>query len=111
MSLRRICIADEELQEIRLEDVTASFRETIDEITARMQEKSSWPRLDLGTLCTVVGSGMSAWKAVLDQDWKFGVTGASLSLAPAVYSAFRGTNITIDDQPLAYAALAGIHLN
>lgn len=103
-------IPNADLQRMRLDDVTATFRESIDEITARMEEKSNWPSLDFGTLCTVVGSGMSAWKAVLDQDWKFGVTGAALSLAPAVYSAFRGSNMTFTDEPLAYAALAGQHL-
>ena len=99
-------IADAERQSMRLEDITASFRKTIDELTARMEEQRGWPRLDFGTLCTVVGSGMSAWKAFLEQDWKFGVTGAALSLAPAIYSAFRHSNIALDNEPLAYAALA-----
>lgn len=102
-------IGDAKLQKMRLEDVTASLRETINEVTARMGEKN-WPQLNFGTLCTVVGSGMTAWKAVLDQDWRFGVTGAALSLAPAVYSAFRGSDVSVCDEPLAYAALAGKHL-
>ena len=99
-------ISDEELQGMRLNDITGCFRETIDEIVARMQEQRDWPQLDFGTLCTVAGSGMSAWKAVIDQDWKFGVTGAALSLAPAVYTAFRGSKVDLTDKPLAYAALS-----
>lgn len=103
-------IADAGLQEMRLRDTIASLRETVDELAARMKEKKGWPRLDFGTLCTVIGSGMSAWKAILDQDWKFGVTGAALSLAPAVYSAFRGSVVELKDEPLAYAALASTQL-
>jgi hypothetical protein len=104
-------IADEELKQMRLADITKSLSDTVEEITARMKEQRNWPRLDFGTLCIIVGSGMSAWKAVIDQDWKFGVTGAALSLAPAVYSAFRGSNVaTWADQPLAYAALARTRL-
>lgn len=99
-------IDNEEYMQMRLHDVTKSFSDTINEIEARMKEQKNWPKLDFGSLCTIVGSGMSAWKGVLDQDWKFGVTGAALSLAPAVYSAFRGTDVTWSDQPLAYAALA-----
>lgn len=76
---------------MRLEDVTASLRETINEVTARMGEKN-WPQLNFGSSVYGCGSGMTAWKAVLDQDWRFGVTGAALSLAPAVYSAFRGSD-------------------
>ena len=98
-------IEDEELQKMRLKDITANFQETIDEIAARMKEQSNWPRLDFGTLCVVVGSGISA------QNWKIGVTGAILSLAPAVYNAFRGSNIDLHDKPLAYAALARDQLN
>lgn len=103
-------ITEAESRNRRLEDIIVSFRETIDELTARMKEKKGWPKLNFGTLCTIVGSGMSAWKAVLDQDWKFGVTGAALSLSPAVYSAFRGTNVAVNDEPLAYAAFVGTRL-
>lgn len=99
-------ISEEELMLMRLEDITQSFEESIDEIAARMKEQNNWPKLDFGTLCAIAGSGLAGWKAVLDQDWKFGVAGAALGLAPAVYSAFRGSDIDWSDQPLAYAALA-----
>lgn len=100
-------IAEVGRQNMRRQDITLSFRESIDELTARMKEKRGWPRLDFGTLCTITGSGLSAWKAISDQDWKFGVTGAALCLAPAIYSAFRGSDIALANEPLAYAALAG----
>lgn len=99
-------ISEEELMRMRMDDITHSFTESIDEIANRMKEQKNWPDLDFGTLCAIAGSGLAAWKAVLDQDWKFGVTGAALGLAPAVYSAFRGSDFNWSDQPLAYAALA-----
>ncbi len=61
---------------------------------------------DFGSLCTIVGAGISGWKAVIDHNWGFGLTGAAVSLAPAVYRAFRGSGIDLEDKPLAYAALA-----
>ena len=87
-----------------MKDITANFRETIDEIAARMKEQKNWPSLDFGTLCAVVGSGLGTWKSIIDQDYKFGVPIALLGLAPTIYSAFRGSNIDLHDKPLAYAA-------
>jgi hypothetical protein len=104
-------IPDEEFQQMRLQDITASFNETINEITARMQEKPRWPRIGFGTICTIVGSGISAWQAIISQDLKFGLTGAALSLAPAVYEAFRGSRMPFSDQPLAYAAFVKTRLD
>ena len=51
-------IEDDELQKMRMKDITANFRETIDEIAARMKEQKNWPRLDFGTFCAVVVSGL-----------------------------------------------------
>jgi hypothetical protein len=101
-------IGDEEDRDRRLQDVVNNLKANIAELTARMQEQKNWPKLDFGTLCTIIGSGMSAWKAVLDQDWTFGIGGAALSLAPAVYSAFQGSTIELRDEPLAYAVLTQV---
>ena len=97
---------DEAKRRIHLDDIKGEFRDNIDELVAKMSEQDGWPTLDFGSLCTIVGSSMCAWKAVIDQDWKFGLTGAALSLAPAVYNAFRHSNIPLNNRPLAYAALA-----
>ncbi|MDD5641277.1 MAG: DUF6236 family protein [Syntrophales bacterium] len=103
-------IEDDDSRDIRLNDIVKNMQETLREITKRMEEQRNWPRLNFGTLCTIVGSGISAWKAIINQDWKFGLVGAALSLAPAVYNAFRGSNVNFEDKPLAYAALAGREL-
>lgn len=103
-------IKDDKDRNRRLHDVVNGLSASIAEISERMREQKKWPKIDFGTLCTVVGSGMSAWKAAIDHDWKFGIGGAALSLAPAVFSAFRGSTIELSDKPLAYAALAGMKL-
>ena len=72
---------------------------------AAMMERAKWPHLDFGGLCTVVGSGIAAWSAVATGDLRLGLAGASLSLAPAVYEAFRGADRE-KEGPLAYAVLA-----
>jgi hypothetical protein len=80
------------------------MREGVREIRALM-EKAKWPRLGFSNLCIVVGSGLSAWKGLIDGDIQFGVVGAALSLAPVVYDAFRGSQVVFDERPLAYAVL------
>lgn len=99
-------IEDVDLQQARLRDTITGFRETIDEIAARMREQRNWPSISFGSLCAVVGPGMSAWKEIGGKDWSLGVAGASVSLAGAVYLAFRGSKVGLEDKPLAYAALA-----
>jgi len=73
---------------------------------AAMMERARWPRLDFGGFCTIVGSGIAAWSAVATGDLQLGLTGAGLSLAPAVYQAFRGADRQNTGNPLAYAVLA-----
>ena len=59
-----------------------------------------------GYLCVIAGSGISALKAIIDHDLQFGLTVAALSLAPAVYNAFKGSDLELEDKPLTYAVLA-----
>ena len=99
-------IADDDDRHRRLGDIARNMRESIRELAARMQQQRNWPNVDFGNLCTIIGAGISAWKAVVNQNWGVGLTGAALSLAPAVYKAFRGSDIILEDKPLAYAALA-----
>lgn len=90
----------------RTRDIVEYLRSDVDELANRMSEEKQWPKIGFGDFCAVVGSGLSTWKAVLDQDFAFGLTGVAVSLAPAVYNAFRGSEIQLADQPLAYAASA-----
>ncbi len=103
-------IRDERLQQMRLNDITKSLQEEIGELTARMDEQRNWPRIDFCTLCAVLGSGLTAAKAVAQHDLALGLTGAGLSLAPAIYSAFKGSDSAWVNRPLAYAVLARSHL-
>lgn len=90
----------------RTRDIVKYLRAEVDELANRMSEEKKWPKIGFADFCAVVGSGVSAWKAVLDQDFAFGLTGVAVSLAPAVYNAFRGSEFQLADQPLAYAASA-----
>jgi hypothetical protein len=98
-------IPDEEGQRARLRDSIVFFNDTIAEITARMQEQRNWPRLEFSTLCALIGFGLGAWDAASGQNWRFGLTKATVSLAPAIYNAVRGLKPIYEHQPLAYAAL------
>lgn len=97
-------IGDDEDRQKRLGDILGNMQESIHELAARMRE-SNWPRLDLGTLFAIVGSGINIWKGVINQDLSSGLLGAS-TLARAVYDAFRGSDVHLEDKPLAYAVLA-----
>jgi hypothetical protein len=99
-------INDVDARDRRMGELVRNMRDNVRELTDRMEQQKNWPHIDFGNLCTVVGSGLTAWKAVIDQDWRFGLGAAALSLAPAVYNAFRGSDINLEDKPLAYAALA-----
>lgn len=100
-------INDDKARRRRSGVIIGKMQESIRQLTAQMEQQKKWPHINFGNLCTIVGSGINAWKAVIDQDLKFGLGGAALSLAPAVYSAFSGSNINLEDKPLAYATLAG----
>lgn len=99
-------IKDEVDRENRLTIVTKSLNENVQELAARMQEQNAWPHINFGNLCVIVGASISAWKAVIDKDYKLGLAAAAVSLAPAVYNAFKGSDLNLDDKPLTYAALA-----
>jgi hypothetical protein len=71
-----------------------------------MREEKNWPKIGFADFCAVVGSGLSSWKAVHDHDLAFGLAGVAVSLAPVAYNAFRGSELQLEDKPLAYAASA-----
>jgi hypothetical protein len=99
-------IADENELNQRIQDVVANMRDHIDELSARMREERNWPKVGFGTLCAIVGAGVSACQALANADYTLGISGAALSVAPAIFDAFRGTEWGLEDKPLAYAALA-----
>lgn len=94
----------------RLQVIVNKMKEEIQELTARMREQKNWPRIDFAAFCALSAAGLSSWKAVIDQDWRFGLGGAAFGLAPVVYNAFRGSNIQLEDKPLAYASVLDIEL-
>ena len=93
-------------RERRSKEVAAKLRSEVDELAQRMAGEKKWPRIGFADLCAVTGGGLGTWKAVIDHDIKFGLAGAALSIAPAVYSAFRGSGLELTNRPLAYAASA-----
>jgi hypothetical protein len=101
-------IVRKEDRDRRCRDITAHLRFEVEELTSRMREEKKWPKIGFADFCAIVGSGVSALKAWQEQDLAFGVAGVTVSLAPAVYNAFRGANLKLEDQPLAYAASAGL---
>ena len=100
-------IKDKNDRDYRTEQVGTMLREEVKELESRMKEEKKWPRISLGNFCILGGSSISACKAIIDKDYRFGLAAATLSMLPAVISAFKGSNIVLDDKPLAYAALAG----
>ena len=102
-----LSIIKDEADRVKRTNVVAKvLGKNVQELAARMKEQKNWPHIDFGNLCVIAGSGISAWKAIIDQDLELGLAAAALSLAPAVYSAFKGSNLNLEDKPLAYAALA-----
>lgn len=94
---------------VAVEEGVRELQERINEVAATMQ-RAGWPRLDFGGLCTIVGSGIAGWSAIATGDVGVGLVGAGLSLAPAVYEAFRGADREPPPGPLAYAVLAAAQL-
>lgn len=98
-------------------DRTVVVEEGVRELQGRVRDvseimrRAQWPQIDFGGLCTIVGSGVAAWSALAAGDVALGLLGASLSLAPAVYDAFRGSDQQPQPGPLAYAVLAAAELN
>ncbi len=77
----------------------------VSDLASRMEEQENWPRVGFANFCAVTGVGVGVWEAVLAGN-RFGLIGAALSLAPVVYNAFRGSDVHLEDRPLAYAASA-----
>jgi hypothetical protein len=98
------CIQSDQELEHRMQTMTDCMKDEIEEVTARMRERR-WLKIDFATLCTLAGSGLSGWKAIIDKDWRFGLAGAALGLAGTVYAAFQGAQISLEDKPLAYASV------
>jgi len=90
---------------VAIEEGVRDLQDRVREVAA-MMERARWPHLDFGGLCTIVGSGIAGWSAATTGDLGLGLAGAGLSLAPAVYEAFRGAAPDGADRPLAYAVLA-----
>lgn len=99
-------IEDESARLFRLNQTRESMQELVEEISARMTEEKKWPTITFGDFCAIAGSVVSGYKAVLDNDLKFGLVAAGFGLAPAIANAFKGSDIKLEDKPLAYAALA-----
>lgn len=94
---------------LAVDDGVRELRERVNEVSELMR-RAQWPRLDFGGLVTVVGSGVAGWSAVASGDVGVGLLGAGLSLAPAIYDAFRGADRQPAPGPLAYAVLAAAEL-
>jgi hypothetical protein len=94
----------------RSREVVKYLRAEVDELTSRMREEKKWPKIDFANFCAVVSVGLGAWEAVVDHDLAFSLPIAAFGLAPAVYSAFRGSKLQLEDHPLAYSASAELAL-
>lgn len=92
-------------REVAIQEGLDLLADRVRQISEKM-EQAKWPRLDFGSLCTIVGSGLAVCGAVTTGDFVFGLPGAGLSLASAVYQAFGGADHNDAGGPLAYAVLA-----
>lgn len=99
-------IEDEGARIYRLDQIKGDLQEMVDEISSRMTEERKWPMVSFGDFCAIAGSAVSGCKAILDKDLKYGLVAAGFGLAPAVFNAFKGSDIKLEDKPLAYAAVA-----
>ncbi len=97
-------IGRERDRQMRSREVSSDLRSEVDELANRMNEQHNWPRIGFADFCAVAGSGIGIWEAVRNHSLTFGLTSAALSLAPVVRNAFRGSDLHLEDRPLAYAA-------
>jgi hypothetical protein len=99
-------IDDAELRAEHARRSKVTFADQIEEISRRMTEQR-WRKISLGTFAGVLGGGVALVDAVTTGG-ALTVSGASLGLASAVYSAFEGKRSAQEllGQPMAYAALA-----
>jgi len=99
-------IEDKGARIYRLDQIKGDLQEMVDEIYSRMTEEKKWPMVTFGDFCAIAGSAVSGYKTILDKDLTFGLVAAGFGLAPAVFNAFKGSDIKLEDKPLAYAAIA-----
>ncbi|WP_157698824.1 hypothetical protein [Geobacter sp. DSM 9736] len=99
-------IENEDARIYRLDHTKGDLQEMVEEISSRMTEEKKWPTVTFGDFCAIAGSAVSGYKAILDKDLAFGLVAAGFGLAPAVFNAFKGSSVTLEDKPLAYAAIA-----
>ncbi|NJD90411.1 MAG: hypothetical protein FIA91_02675 [Geobacter sp.] len=99
-------IEDDGARIFRLNQAKSSMQEIVEELSSRMTEEKKWPKVTFSDFCAIGGSVASGYKAILDNDLKFGLVAAGFGLAPAIFNAFKDSDIQLEDKPLAYAALA-----
>lgn len=99
-------IEDEKSRKLRSKDVIVGLRGGVADLVTIMKEQPAWPKIDFGSICTVVGAGITAYEALVKQDYGSSLAGAALSVAPVVINAFGDSKKQLEGKPLAYAALA-----
>jgi hypothetical protein len=99
-------IVDERARSVRMGDVMKRLRRDREDLVARMKEEKGWPQIGFADLCAVLGSSIASIQAGQSDDWRPGAMGAVVTVAPAIYNAFRGSGRKFQNKPLAYASLA-----
>ena len=104
--LSELSVIEHEQQQLRrAHELSQTLRKEVDELAHRMREEKGWPKIGFADFCAVAGVGVGVCQALLEHA-PLGFASAALGLAPIVYNAFRGTNLHLEDKPLAYAASA-----
>jgi hypothetical protein len=94
----------------RSRDIVKYLRSEVDELASRMREEKKWSKIGFADFCAVVTSGAGVWKSAVDHDVALGLISV-LGLTAAVYEAFKGSELQLTNQPLAYAASAELAFN
>lgn len=94
-------ITDDEWRQHRKATILAGMQEQRDALSEKIRKQKGWSAVSFGTLCAVAKAGID-----LLTGGSLGPVKASLSVAPAVVDAFKGSSVTTSDGPMAYAALA-----
>jgi uncharacterized protein YnzC (UPF0291/DUF896 family) len=104
--MKAASIDDDGLRDEFLRQTKDAFADQIDEIHRRMTERR-WRKVSAGAVAGVVGGGVVLADGVTTGG-ALTISGASLGLVSAVYSACEGKVSKVDllGQPMAYAALA-----
>lgn len=96
-------ISDQTLRQARKELLLAEYRQTLEEIKEKMNERG-WRRLDFGSFCQLVSAGVTGATASLALD-PFSGLGAFAGVLAFAHGIARAKT-TPTAAPLAYAALA-----